>query len=110
MLFRYARIGLATIISGALSVVVLSTGVDADPPVRPNIVLIIADDLSYNLLQYMRNTSDMTDDGYLFTEYFDATPWCWSIPRYDPNRKISAEHPRPVQQLAERRLRTVPHP
>jgi arylsulfatase A-like enzyme len=61
-------------------VVALATALTAParaaPPARPNIVFILADDLSSNLLEFMPNVRAMQRDGMTFTNYFVTNSLC----------------------------------
>ncbi len=43
---------------------------------RPNIIFILTDDLSWNLVQYMPNVQAMQKDGMTFTRYFVTDSLC----------------------------------
>lgn len=49
-----------------------------DPPTAtaPNIVFVLVDDLSANLLPYMTEVQALAADGVTFDNFFVATPWC----------------------------------
>jgi arylsulfatase A-like enzyme len=61
-------------------VVALATAASAPAqaarPARPNIVFILADDLSTNLLRYMPNVLRMQREGVSFTNYFVTNSLC----------------------------------
>ena len=45
-------------------------------PERPNFVFVLADDLSWDLVQYMPNVQQMQSDGATFTNYFVTNSLC----------------------------------
>jgi len=47
-----------------------------EPPVRPNVVLVLLDDASENLYPYLSEVSLLREQGVTFANYFNATPWC----------------------------------
>jgi len=48
-------------------------GLDVD---EPNVIFVLVDDLSENLLPYMSEVQALAADGVTFSNYFNATPWC----------------------------------
>ncbi|MDQ6607224.1 MAG: sulfatase, partial [Actinomycetota bacterium] len=53
-----------------------SSGVGGVAPVRPNIVFVLTDDLSMNLLRYMPHVQAMQRDGLTFRNYFVSDSLC----------------------------------
>src|SRR3954469_12756975 len=45
-------------------------------PERPNVVFVLTDDLSWNLIQYMPNVQAMQRQGMTFTNYFVTDSLC----------------------------------
>jgi N-acetylglucosamine-6-sulfatase len=71
------RLALATLLAVLLvAPSVGSNDVHAKPPKRPNIVFILTDDLSWNLVQYMPHVRQMERDGATFTNYFVTDSLC----------------------------------
>jgi len=57
------------------------TGTPTDTPTPPtdappNVVLVLVDDFSENLLPYMTEVQALATDGVTFANFFAATPWC----------------------------------
>src|SRR4029079_6692483 len=52
------------------------TSAAAQAPKRPNIILILTDDLSWDLVQYMPSVQQMQRDGMTFTNYFVTDSLC----------------------------------
>ena len=70
-------LAIAVAISTAGTVLVGLRSASADPvDDQPNIVLIVADDMSENLYKYMCELQALEADGVTFKNYFNATPWC----------------------------------
>src|SRR3954466_3725240 len=61
---------------------IAGTSLVADAPAqhhrvdRPNVIFILTDDLSWNLVQYMPNVQAMQRDGMTFTNYFVTDSLC----------------------------------
>lgn len=73
------RLALATVLavlSGVSSAVTPAPVHHAKPPQPPNIVFVLTDDLSWNLVQYMPNVQRMQRDGMTFTNYFVTDSLC----------------------------------
>jgi N-acetylglucosamine-6-sulfatase len=72
------RLALVTVL--AALVVVVSSAPDARPaqhtPARPNIVFILTDDLSWDLVQYMPHVQQMQREGLTFNNYFVTDSLC----------------------------------
>jgi N-acetylglucosamine-6-sulfatase len=47
-----------------------------DPPARPNVIFVLVDDLSWNLVEHMPNVRAMQRDGATFDHYFVSDSLC----------------------------------
>jgi N-acetylglucosamine-6-sulfatase len=75
------RLRAALLIALVVTVAAVSITPDARPtapagPARPNIVFILTDDLSWNLVQYMPHVQQMQREGMTFTNYFVTDSLC----------------------------------
>src|SRR5262245_33988972 len=58
----------------------LDAGQDGEPsgppPTKANVVFVLADDLAWNLVEYMPNLQQMQKDGVTFSRYFVTDSLC----------------------------------
>src|SRR5688572_24942416 len=43
---------------------------------EPNVIVVVLDDMSENLMPYMTEVQALMADGVTFPNYFNSTPWC----------------------------------
>lgn len=64
-------------LAAAVGLFGLSTVASAEEAVtQPNVIFVLVDDLSANLLPYMSEVTALAEDGITLPNYFNATPWC----------------------------------
>src|SRR2546421_54174 len=54
----------------------LASTTTAAPPARPNVVFVLTDDLSWNLVRYMPQVRQLQNDGRTFTDYTVTDSLC----------------------------------
>ena len=80
----------------------------APPEKRPNVVLILTDDLDKSLMPYMPNTTRLIrDQGASFDQLLRRAVQLLSLARVDPVRPLRAQPRRDRQRLARGRLRPL---
>lgn len=74
----FLRTSLALTVGAGLAAALLIVPAQAAPAdaEQPNVVFVLVDDLSENLLPYLSEVQAMAADGVTFANYFNATPWC----------------------------------
>jgi len=75
MSVRLALVTILAVLFGVTSVAPAAMHA-ATPATRPNVVFILTDDLSWNLVRYMPNVRRMQRDGMTFTNYFVTDSLC----------------------------------
>lgn len=72
------RLALAIFAAALLAALVVAPAAPpaAAPPVRPNVVFVLTDDLSWDLVRYMPHVRKMQREGMTFTNYFVTNPLC----------------------------------
>jgi N-acetylglucosamine-6-sulfatase len=78
--YPHALVRLAALTLLALTIAAASVAPDAVPSPRhqprPNIVFVLTDDLSWDLVQYMPHVQQMQREGMTFTDYFVTDSLC----------------------------------
>ena len=76
-ILSHVRLAVATVLSVLLAATsVTAPGVHSKPRPRPNVVFILTDDLSWNLVKFMPNVRRMQRQGMTFTNYFVTDSLC----------------------------------
>src|SRR3954452_23402896 len=73
---RLAALTLLAMLAAAVSVAPDGRTAPQHAPGRPNVVFILTDDLSWNLVRYMPHVRQMQRDGLTFTNYFVTDSLC----------------------------------
>ena len=73
---RLAAVTLLVLLAAAVSVATDAQTAPHRAPTRPNVVLILTDDLSWNLVQYMPHVQQMQREGLTFSNYFVTDSLC----------------------------------
>jgi N-acetylglucosamine-6-sulfatase len=73
---RLATLTLALVLAASVSLAPAALTAPRREPARPNIVFVLTDDLSWNLIQYMPHVRQMQRDGMTFTNYFVTDSLC----------------------------------
>src|SRR4051794_14261801 len=70
------RLALLTVLAALVAAGSIAPDAQPQAPAKPNVVFILTDDLSWNLVQYMPNVRQMQRDGMTFTNYFVTDSLC----------------------------------
>jgi N-acetylglucosamine-6-sulfatase len=73
---RLATLTLALVLAASVSLAPAAHTAPRHDPQRPNIVFVLTDDLSWNLIRYMPHVRQMQREGMTFTNYFVTDSLC----------------------------------